>query len=68
MMARRQLAESPRLSRFLIYIVDKTPADESDQLKEYSIGLAVFDRSDNFDQRIDTICSCSGEQASGPPG
>jgi Tol biopolymer transport system component len=55
LLASRQFADSPRLSRFLAYIVERTLADETDQMKEYAIGLAVFDRPADFDPRLDTI-------------
>src|SRR5581483_10829226 len=54
-LASRQFADSPRLSRFLAWIVEKALADEPDQVKEYTIGLAVFDRPSDFDPRLDTI-------------
>ena len=51
----RQFADSPRLSKFLTYIVEKTLAEETGQIKEYSIGPAVFGRPPDFDPRLDTI-------------
>jgi adenylate cyclase len=44
-----------RASRFLRFVVERTMAGEGDQLKEYVIGRAVFDRSDDYDPRIDSI-------------
>ncbi|HET9370534.1 MAG TPA: hypothetical protein VFO19_09815 [Vicinamibacterales bacterium] len=44
-----------RASRFLRYVVERTIAGEGDQLKEYVIGCAVFDRGDDYDPRIDSI-------------
>jgi adenylate cyclase len=49
------LAGSVRLRRFLTYIVERTLAGESGQLKEYAIGVDVFDRDDQYDPRIDSI-------------
>jgi adenylate cyclase len=48
-------ASADRASRFLRYVVERTIAGEGDQLKEYVIGRAVFDRDDDYDPRIDSI-------------
>lgn len=48
-------ASAGRLSRLLRYIVDKTLAGEADQLKEYAVGVEVFDRNDQYDPRLDSI-------------
>jgi len=55
LLASRQFMDSPRLSRFLTYIVQKTLSGETDEIKEYTIGLAVFDRNTDFDPRLDNI-------------
>jgi adenylate cyclase len=44
-----------RHPRFLRYVVERTLAGEADQLKEYVLGTEVFDRSDGYDQRLDSI-------------
>jgi TolB-like protein len=44
-----------RHSRLLRYLVERTLAGEGDRLKEYVLGTEVFDRSDSFDPRIDSI-------------
>lgn len=44
-----------RLSRFLRYVVGRTLAGEGDQIKEYVIGVEVFDRDDHYDPRVDSI-------------
>lgn len=46
---------SPALSHLLSYLCEKTFAGESGQIKEYSVGLDVFDRHDSFDQDTDSI-------------
>jgi adenylate cyclase len=46
---------SGRHPRFLRYVVGRTLAGEADQLKEYVLGLDVFDRSDGYDPRLDSI-------------
>ncbi len=46
---------SERLTRFLRFTVEKTLAGEADQLKEYLLGVEVFDRGAAFDPRMDPI-------------
>ena len=48
-------ARSPTLTHLLSYLCEKTFAGESAQIKEYSVGLDVFDRRDSFDQDTDSI-------------
>ena len=48
-------ATAGRLSRLLRYVVDRTIAGDADQLKEYSVGVEVFDRDSNYDTRLDSI-------------
>lgn len=47
--------KSERQKRFLHYVVTHTLEGHADQLKGYTIGLEVFDRSQNFDPAVDTI-------------
>lgn len=55
MLASQTFAASPRLRTFLRYVVDRTLAGEGGQLKEYAIGADVFERSADYDPRIDSI-------------
>ena len=48
-------AQVDRLKRFLRYVVEETVACRSEKLKEYSIGVEVFDRETSFDPRTDPI-------------
>jgi hypothetical protein len=48
-------ARSPTLTHLLSYLCEKTFAGESGQIKEYSVGLEVFDRRDSFDPDTDSI-------------
>jgi TolB-like protein len=48
-------ANAERASRFLRYVVERTLAGEGDRLKEFVIGVDVFDRGDQYDPRIDSI-------------
>jgi TolB-like protein len=54
-LASKGFANAGRLSRLLRYVVDKTLAGEADQLKEYAVGVEVFDRDDKYDPRLDSI-------------
>src|SRR5919198_4208731 len=48
-------AQVDRLKRFLRYVVEETVAGRSEKLKEYPIGVEVFDRETSFDPRTDPI-------------
>jgi len=48
-------AHVDRLKRFLRYVVEETIAERGENLKEYSIGVEVFDRETSFDPRTDPI-------------
>ncbi len=51
----RLFTRSPTLTHLLSYLCVKTFAGETAQIKEYSVALDVFDRSDSFDQDTDSI-------------
>lgn len=55
LLAARAFRQAPRLSRLLGYLVERTLAGEAEALKEYAVGIDVFDRDDSFDPRQDTI-------------
>lgn len=44
-----------RLSRMLRFVVERTLDGQGDQLKEYLLGVEVFDRSSDYDPRLDSI-------------
>jgi TolB-like protein len=44
-----------RMQRFLEFIVEETLAGREDQLGEFAIGLAVFDRGADFEPALDPI-------------
>jgi hypothetical protein len=50
-----QLVTSPSLSRFLRFIVEETLAGRSESIREYTLGVAVFDRGEDFNPRLDPI-------------
>ena len=41
--------------RFLRLTVERALAGQSDELKEYLIGVEVFDRKQSYDPRVDPI-------------
>src|SRR5881227_1167179 len=49
------LVTSPSLSRFLRYIVEETLAGRSAAIREYTLGVHVFDRGQDFNPRLDPI-------------
>jgi tetratricopeptide (TPR) repeat protein len=49
------LATSPSLSRFLRYVVEETLAGRNGCIKEYSLGVNVFGRGEDFNPRLDPI-------------
>jgi predicted ATPase len=46
---------APVISRFLRYLVEHSLDGDTGRLKEYTIGVDVFDRGTHFDPRVDTI-------------
>jgi TolB-like protein len=54
-LASRGFASAGRVSRLLRHVVDKTLAGQADQLKEYAVGVEVFDRDEQYDPRLDSI-------------
>lgn len=55
LLASETLGGSARLRRFLSFIVERALAGEGQQLKEYTVGIEVFDRGHDYDPRIDSI-------------
>lgn len=51
----REFQDSGRMCRFLRFTVESTLAGRADELKEYSIAVAVFDREPDFDPRTDPV-------------
>ncbi len=54
-LASQRFESSPSLSSFLRYVVTEALAGRGAFLKEYSLGVMVFDRGDKFDPRLDPI-------------
>ena len=54
-LAHELFARSERMGRFLRFTVERTLEGRSDELKEYLIGVEVFDRKGEYDPRVDPI-------------
>jgi serine/threonine-protein kinase len=48
-------ARSARMCRFLRFAVEHALAGTGDQVKEYLVGVEVFDRKPDYDPRVDSI-------------
>jgi TolB-like protein len=55
LLGRAEFHASERNRRFLSYIVEETLQGRADRIKAYSIAIAAFDRSDDFDPLTDPI-------------
>ncbi|MBV9183610.1 MAG: tetratricopeptide repeat protein [Acidobacteria bacterium] len=51
----RTFREAGRLKRFIGFVIGEALAGRADQLKEYVVGVAVFDKKESFDPRTDPI-------------
>jgi len=56
---------SDRLSRFLRYLVEQDFVSLSGEIKEYAIGLDVFDRDPSFDPRQDSVVRANATRLRG---
>jgi TolB-like protein len=54
-LASEGFANAGRLARLLRYTVEQTLEGQGDRLKEYVLGVEVFDRRDGYDPRLDSI-------------
>ncbi|HXA52598.1 MAG TPA: tetratricopeptide repeat protein [Candidatus Acidoferrum sp.] len=54
-LAHRLFFRSARMVRFLRFAVERCLSGRADDLKEYVIGVEVFDRSGDYDPRVDPI-------------
>ncbi len=54
-LAAAEFARAPRMARLLAYLCENLFAGKTAQIKEYSIGVEVFERGDSFDQDADSI-------------
>lgn len=53
--ASKYFKRSTRLTRFLRFLVSRTLDGAATELKEYVIGIEVFDRNEDYDPRLDPI-------------
>jgi len=54
-LAHALFVRSARMGRFLRLAVERTLAGRTDELKEYLLGVEVFDRKSSYDPRVDPI-------------
>ncbi|MEO8126005.1 MAG: tetratricopeptide repeat protein [Bryobacteraceae bacterium] len=54
-LASKGFAHAERMSRFLRFTVEYTLENRAAELKEYVIGVEVFDRTGNYDPRLDPV-------------
>jgi TolB-like protein/tetratricopeptide (TPR) repeat protein len=54
-LASANFATAKSSARFLRFVVEETLAGRADQIKEYVVGVAVFDRGDTYDPRADAV-------------
>ena len=54
-LASKGFTSAGRISKLLRHVVNKTLAGATDQLKEYSVGIEVFERDEKYDPRLDSI-------------
>lgn len=54
-LASQEFVRAPKLAHLLTYLCEKLFAGEAHQIKEYSIGVEVFQRGTSFDQDSDSI-------------
>jgi len=55
MLSSNSFVHSPQLCRFLRYLVEQAIGGKGDQIKEYLVGVEVFQRDQSFDPRIDPV-------------
>ena len=61
-LASSSLAGAARLSRFLEYAVNETLAGNAEELKEFRLGMDVFDRPSSFDPKTDPVVRVAARQ------
>jgi Tol biopolymer transport system component len=62
MLADRSFTSADRLSRLLRHLVEKAIEGSAADLKEYTVGLDVFDRDPSFDPRSDSVVRVHGSR------
>jgi tetratricopeptide (TPR) repeat protein len=62
LLASTSFARSSRLAAFLRFIVEERLSGSETPLKEYILGVQVFDRDPNYDPRIDPIVRVQARQ------
>lgn len=62
LLASPEFADSARLSRFLKYVVEQTLGGHAAALKEYLVGVDVFDRASDYDPKTDPVVRVEARQ------
>ena len=62
LLASDTFVNSPRLSRFLTYVVEQTVEGNGGDLKEYRIGVDVFQRPETYDPKVDPVVRVDARQ------
>jgi TolB-like protein/tetratricopeptide (TPR) repeat protein len=57
-----EFSDSPRLSRFLQYVVNQTLEGHAGEFKEYRVGVDVFDRAADYDPKTDPVVRVQARQ------
>ncbi len=55
MLASRTFAQASRASRFLKFVVESALEGKSEEIKETTVGVAVFDRDPGYDPKTDPV-------------
>jgi len=63
--ASRAFFRSERMIRFLRYAVEQAAKGQGDKLKEYTLGVEVFDRRESYDPRIDAVVRVEARRVRG---
>jgi len=58
-LACRAFAASPKIQRFLAFVVEAKLAGDGNRLKAYTIGVEVFERPPSFDPQADSLVRVS---------
>jgi hypothetical protein len=62
MLAYKSFAGAERLSRMLRYLVETALQGGGSDLKEYTVGIEVFDRDASYDPRTDSVVRVHGSR------
>lgn len=61
-LASPQFTNAPSIAKMLRFVVERVLDGSADRIKEYTLGVDVFDRGSDFDPRQDTIVRVQGRR------